>query len=463
MNKLNLFIYHVDIRSFDNTTLIKQIKNEKSSTPIIIFTPDEYDKTKNKYYSNSLNQFMVETINEYNKLNDNKIYCFMGDVISVLKNIHSEIKINSIGYNFEYTEEFKKLDNNIKKFSKESNIKIYSEEDMLLFNILDKETLNSNNNKVYLVFTPYYNNIINNLHVRKIDKFSKFNFIKFDKLKNLKYSFDDLDSLYIDNPKINVHGGRIAALNILNNLKQFDKYEESRNTLNYRTTMLSAYTNLNIISIREVYHKIVSIFGVNHGLIRELIFREFYCSMIYHFPNVLHKNFYPKYDNIKWVNNTKYFNAWKKSKTGYPCVDAAIRQLIITNYMHNRMRMLTASFLIKNLQIDWRKGEQFFAQNLVDYNQYSNWGGWTGIADCAPSSQSYFRVFSPEAHSRKYDKECIYIKQWLPELKDVPNEDIHSWEINYDKYLDKGIKYYPPIVDFKKTRDEFIKFYKKYM
>jgi deoxyribodipyrimidine photo-lyase len=126
------------------------------------------------------------------------------------------------------------------------------------------------------------------------------------------------------------------------------------------------------------------------------------------------------------------------------------------------MRMMTASFLIKNLQVDWRKGERFFAQNLEDYNIYNNWGGWTNIADCAPSSQSYFRVFSPEAHSKKYDKKCEYIKKWLPQLADVPNEDIHSWEKNHQKYLDQGVKYHAPIVSFAKTRDEFLKFYKKY-
>ena len=232
-----------------------------------------------------------------------------------------------------------------------------------------------------------------------------------------------------------------------------------RNMLTYKTTMLSAYINLNVISIREVYFAFIN----SSDLIRELIFREFYHTIIHYHPYVNHKNFYSKYDNIKWNNNITYFNAWKKGKTGYPIIDAAIQQLLTTGYMHNRMRMMVASFLIKNLQIDWRYGEKFFAQHLVDYNIYNNWGGWTNIADNAPSSQSYFRVFSPEAHSRKYDPNCEYIKFWLPVLKDISNKDIHMWEHNHVHHLENGLKYYKPIIDFNKSRDEFLKFYKKYM
>lgn len=464
MTKLNIFLHHRDLRYQDNTTMIKQLKEEGPITPVFIFDPIQIDPDKNKYFSNGLVEFMIETLKEYNdeiKAKDGELYYFYGISLDILENIHKKIGINSLGFNYEYSPFGIKRDNEIKKFAEQHNIKIYCEEDILLHDILTNKTLNPKNGKPYLVYTPYFNHVMS-LKVREVDSFKKFKFLKNTELKKNKYSFDKLDSLYESNKNLNVAGGRKAALKILKNLKEFDKYAENRDQLSYQTTMLSAYINFNVVSIRVIYETVVNTFNKNHGLIREFIFRDYYHTIVYNFPHVIGGNFYSKFDKIKWENNTKYFNAWCKGETGYPVVDAAMKQLTTANYMHGRLRMLTASFLIKNLQVDWRKGEKFFAQNLEDYNIYNNWGGWTNIADCAPSSQSYFRVFSPEAHSKKYDKKCEYIKKWLPELKDVPNEDIHSWEANHKKYLDQGIKYNAPIVDFKKSRDEFLKFYKKY-
>ena len=461
---LNIFIHHRDLRYNDNTTLIEQYKNEKNITPIFIFDPIQIDPNKNKYFSNGFVQFMIESLIEYDKLlkkKNGKLYYFYGITIDIIEYINKNIGINSIGFNYEYSVFGKKRDEEIKNFCLKNNIKVYCKEDILLYDIIDGQTLNPKNNKPFLVFTPYYKYLTTKLKVRQINKFTKFKFHKNEKLNNIKYSFDNLHSLYIKNENLNVNGGRLNALIILKKLKEFKDYKKMRDQLIYKTTYLSAYINLNVISIREVYYELIKV--KNYDIIRELIFREYYHTIIYYFPYVTKSNFYEKYDKIKWENDPKLFHAFCNGKTGYPIIDAAINQLLITNYMHGRCRMLVASFLIKNLKIDWRKGEQFFAQQLVDYNIYNNWGGWTNIADCAPSSQSYFRVFSPEAHSHKYDKNCEYIKKWLPQLKDVPNEDIHSWERNYKKYLDEGIKYYPPIVDFKKSRDEFLKFYKKYI
>jgi deoxyribodipyrimidine photo-lyase len=461
---LNIFIHHRDLRYNDNTTMINQFKNEKNITPIFIFDPIQIDSNINKYFSNGLVQFMIESLIEYDKLlkeKNGKLYYYYGSTIDVIEYINKHIGINSIGFNYEYSIFGKKRDEEIKKYCNLNNIKIYCKEDILLYDIIDGQTLNPNNNKPYLVFTPYYKYLTTKLKVREINKFTKYKFYKNDKLTKIKYSFNDLHSLYIKNEYLNVNGGRSKGLNILKKLKDYKDYKKMRDQLIYKTTYLSAYINLNVISIREVYYALLQV--KNHDIIRELIFREYYHTIIYYFPYVSKLNFYEKFDKIIWENDSKLFHAWCNGKTGYPIIDAGIMQLLTTNYLHNRLRMLEASFLIKNLKIDWRKGEQFFAQQLVDYNIYNNWGGWTNIADCAPSSQSYFRVFSPEAHSRKYDKNCEYIKKWLPQLKDVPNEDIHSWERNYKKYLNNGIKYYLPIVDFKKSRDEFLKFYKKYI
>lgn len=462
---MNLFLHHRDLRYHDNTTMIKQCKNENNITPLFIFDPIQINPKKNEYFSNNLVQFMIETLKEYNeelKDKNGELYFMYGSTLRILKHIHKKIGINSLGFNAEYSPFGLKRDEEIKIWCTKKNITVYCEEDIVLFNILDDLTLNPNNNKPFLVYTSFYNHLMK-LEPNEVNHFKNFEFKKNNELKALKYHFDDLDSLYTYNPHINVNGGRSNALKILKkiNMEKFKEYSLKRDQLTYNTTFLSAYINLNVVSIREVYEAIVNTFDKKHGLVRELIFRDFYLNIVYRFGYVISRNYYSWMDKIKWSENKKYFDAWAYGKTGFPIIDAGMNQLLKTGYMHNRMRMLSASFLIKNLKINYREGEKWFAKNLVDYNIYSNWGGWTNIADAAPSGQSYFRVFSPLAHSLKYDKECIYIKTWLPELKDLPNEDIHYWEINYKKY--KDIKYYPPIISFNDTRNEFISFYKKFM
>lgn len=462
---MNLFLHHRDLRYHDNTTMIEQQKNETNITPLFIFDPIQINPKKNEYFSNNLVQFMIESLKDYNeelKDKNGELYFMYGTTLTVLKYIHKKIGINSLGFNIEYSPFGLKRDEEIKIWCKKNNITVYCEEDIVLFNILGDLTLNPNNNKPFLVYTAFFNYLIK-LKPNEVDNFKDFEFKKNTELKALKYYFSDLDSLYTYNPDINVNGGRSNALKILKkiNMEKFKDYSLKRDQLTYNTTFLSAYINLNVVSIREVYEAIINTFNKKHGLVRELIFRDFYHNIVYRFGYVINRNYYSWMDTIKWSTNKKYFDAWAYGKTGFPIIDAGMMQLLKTGYMHNRMRMLSASFLIKNLKINYREGEKWFAKHLVDYNIYSNWGGWTNIADAAPSAQSYFRVFSPLAHSLKYDKECIYIKTWLPELKDVPNKDIHYWETNYKKYTD--IKYYPPIISFNDTRNEFIPFYKKFM
>jgi deoxyribodipyrimidine photo-lyase len=340
-------------------------------------------------------------------------------------------------------------DENIKKYCLKNNIKCYVKEDFLLHNILNNETLNPNNNKPYLVYTAFYNHLINKLKVSNVEPFNKFIFHKNDELKKIKYKFHDLHKLYIDNPNINVHGGRTNALKILKNIDDFKNYIKERDTLTYQTTQLSAYINTNVVSIREVYYAVANKFNKHHGIIRELIFRDFYYNALYRFPYITKTNFYPKYDNIKWDNDKKLFKLWCDGKTGYPIVDAGMKQLNTIGYMHNRMRMVVASFLIKNLLIDWRWGEKYFATKLIDYNISANNGGWSNISGSGISAQAWYRVFNPSRQNKMYDPNCEYIKKWIPELKDVLPKDI----INNN--LDG--KYYKQCINFEDSRDRYLK------
>jgi len=457
---MNIFIHHRDLRYIDNTTLIKQTKEEGKVTPIFIFPPEQINPLLNKYFSHNLVQFMIQSIEELSldyKKKNGELYTFKGKYIKILSRIHKDIGINSIGFNSDYSPYAIKRDSKIIKFCKKHNIKVYREEDMLLHDISTKNGLNKEE-EPYKVFTPFRNNLMK-YQVRKVNKFKKFLFHKDSKLKN-KFYFDKLDTLYKKNENVLVLGGRTWAKKRIRSLERYKVYNKCRDFMNYETTLLSASINFNVLSIREIYDKFVKKFGKKHGIINELYWRDFYYNILFHFPHVIKGSFKEKYDKIKWDNNPTHFNKWKEGKTGIPIVDACMRQMNTTGYMHNRGRMIVSSFLIKNLLIDWRKGEKYFANMLTDYNISANNGGWQWASGGGTDAQPYFRIFNPWTQAKKYDKDCEYIKKWIPELRYVDNKDILNWNTMYKKY---DINYPKPIVDHKKTRERALVIFKKYL
>tara|TARA_B110000908_G_scaffold170571_2_gene230556 strand:+ start:1931 stop:3349 length:1419 start_codon:yes stop_codon:yes gene_type:complete len=468
---INIFIFRRDLRLFDNTTLINMLKNNKSIIPIFIFTPEQIDIKKNKYFSNNSVQFMIESLKDLNKeikKCKSKLYFFKGDNIKVLSEINKKIKISSIGFNIDYSPYATKRDSLIKIFCDKNNIKLYTYEDYSLYPIIDNTTYNKSG-KPYTVFTPFKNNLIKNHVVRKPDKLKKFTLVKEAGLKEISYYFNikNLDTLYTYNSKINVTGGRNNGLKILKNLKKWDHYNNKRNCMDYKTTFLSAYLHFNVVSIRETYYKILNILGKDNLLINELHWRDFYMNISYNFPRVLKgmiskKNisFREAYDKIKWSKSKKKFKAWTNGKTGYPIVDACMNQLNTTGYMHNRGRMIVASFLTKHLMIDWRMGEKYFAQNLVDYDCHSNNGGWQWSSGSGTDAQPYFRIFNPWTQTKNFDPDCSYIKKWVPIFKDIDPKDIHKWEDNNIRKK-HNLKYPEPIVNHKEARELVLKTYKK--
>ena len=258
-----------------------------------------------------------------------------------------------------------------------------------------------------------------------------------------------------ENTDILVHGGRQEAIKQLRiAAKNIKHYAQTRDELSKPTSQLSAFIKFGNISVREVYYS----FKSNHPFIRQIYWRDFYAGILYSFPRVLGHALKPKYDKIKWHHNEKWFEAWKNGVTGIPIVDASQRQLLATGWTHNRGRMISSSILIKILLIDWRKGEQFYAQHLVDYDVASNNGGWQFSAGTGADSQPYFRYFNPYTQSKDHDKDCEYIKKWIPELKNVPSEDIHNWNDSWEKHKDCG--YPKPIVNYAEQREKSIKMYK---
>lgn len=445
-----LFIFRRDLRINDNTTLnhIKNTYSKSNILPIFIFNKNQIDEKINKYYSSNAVQFMFESLEELPFIN----YYHTSNEIDIIEKLHKKYNFSIISYNKDYTPYAKKRDNIIVEWANKNNIKIISEEDYTLHNMGE---ITKDDKKPYLKFTPFYKKAILKIP-RAIVNININNYIK----DINSYSFKEMEKLY--RPKNNdlllVNGGRKNALNIIKSLKsgKFNKYDEERDYPYLdRTTKLSAYIKFGCISIREVYFAL----PVRHGIIRELFWRDFYAIIGYYFPYVFEKSFILKYNNIKWNINNEYLDKWKNGLTGFPLIDAAMRQLNTCGWMHNRCRMIVASFLVKNLFINWRKGEEYFASKLVDYDPCSNNGGWQWCASTGTDSQPYFRIFSPSAQLKKYDKDCIFIKKWVPELRDIPNHIIINWE-NKNK---DNIKYPKPMVDIKSTSVLFIKRFKDFV
>jgi deoxyribodipyrimidine photo-lyase len=242
-----------------------------------------------------------------------------------------------------------------------------------------------------------------------------------------------------------VRGGRSQSFETLDNLHQFADYETEREyPAKSATTRLSAHNKFGTCSIREVYHSIVDQLGAEHQLIVELFWRDFYSHIAFFFPHVFRGSFHHKFDALAWDATTQKFDAWRTGRTGFPVVDAGMRELNATGFMHNRVRMIVASFLIKDLHIDWRWEERYFAQNLVDYDRAVNNGNWQWCASTGCDAQPYFRIFNPWLQQRRYDPHCTYIKSWVPELRDIAPAPLHSPE----KLNEAAIAGYPaPIVD----------------
>jgi len=471
---MNLFIFNRGLRVSDNTTLIHQMKQMGNITPIFIFTPEQIDKKKNEYFSNNSVQFMIESLCDLAddiKARGGKLYYFYGGILDVLSSISKSDKILSIGMNFDYTPYARQRSTLIQQFCSKNKIKFFEKEDYLLHPILSNQTKKKDGSP-YLMFTPFKLFCMATLKVSPVDTFNKFVF----KTANFKSKFikNNIESFYVPNSNININGGRTNGLKILKNINKFSKYEKERDYFTYSTTFLSAHNHYMTISIREEYWAIINALGKKSGIISELYWREFYTNIVYFFPyvlqgqlttllkkgftqkNLLEKGFTQKTTNISFKQkfekiklpafNKKWYDAWCEGKTGFPIVDAGMRQLNLTGFMHNRSRMITMSFLIKFMHIDWRYGEQYFATKLVDYDAMMNNSGVQWCAGCGTDAQPYFRYFNPWIQQKKYDSNCLYIKKYVQELKDIDPKIIHKW----DKIHDQNIKYPGPILDHSK-------------
>ena len=431
-----------DLRIVDNKTLEYVSSISSQIIPIFIFNPKQISSS-NDYKSNNCVQFMCECLDDLNKSLKNlssRLFFFHGNPQKIIEKLLNEYDtIEGIYFNKDYTPFATERENEIIKICKKYDKKCISLDDYLLTN--NPTFIKNKSGNSYVKFTPFYNEA---KKYKVIDVSSKKikNFLS--KTHKLKYEFfDDYHSFYKKNKNINITGGRTHALSILKKIKTFSDYNDERDYPSKNTTLLSAYLKFNVVSIREVYHYFKLKLPKNTKLITQLYWRDFYMIIMYNHPYVLEKSMNaPK---IKWTYNDNYFKKWTSGTTGFPLVDAGMRQLNKIGWMHNRVRMVVACFLVKIIGINWKKGEEYFAKTLVDYDPYNNNGGWQWVAGTGTDSQPYFRYLNPWSQSLKFDEECEYIKQWIPELTDVPSDDIQKW---YVKYVDYNETTYPkPMFD----------------
>ena len=462
-----LFIFRRDLRIIDNKGLSNAMKLYENIIPIFILTPEQI--INNEYRSDNAVQFMIDSIIDLNKelnKNNSKLHLFYGDNIKVITKIIKKLdstnkKLIRIAYNIDYTPYSIKRDKLINKLCVKHNLECIETEDYLLSNM---GNFNKDDGYPYLVFTPFKNNALK----YKIDSINKSKANNLIKSSNIDSISDTRKNLYtITKLKTNngnrLEGGRTNGLKMLNKIKNQSKYNKTRNTPSVNTTMLSSYIKFGCISIREVYWKIRDTLGIKNELVSQLFWREFYYYITYYFPRTLKgKNYNTKFDGIKWPYNKKYLERWKTGTTGYPIIDSGMRQLNETGFMHNRMRLITSNFLNRILGLDWRLGEKYYATKLTDYDPSVNNGNWQWIASTGVDTKPYGqRIFNPWTQSVKYDLECAYIKQWLPNLKNIPNKHIHQWyKYNVEYNLDE-IDYYEPIVEYKEQRQKSLIMYKK--
>lgn len=453
-----LFIFHRDFRIVDNVGLIKASKMVDTLYVCFIFTPEQVSSA-NDYKSNNSIQFMIESLQELENTINKKggnLMLFYENTTTAVKKVIDELDVGGVFFNKDYSPYALKRDKELFDLCEKKQIVCNDFEDYYLYE--PGQIITSGSGEAYKKYTPFYNTVVNiqpampsKIHINNFEKSHMESDITLEKMfaKLIPYK----------NKNILVRGGRKNGLYKLSMaVKKQKDYDETRDFFKEKTTHLSAYIKYGCVSIREVYHTFKKVFGKNHGLIRELIWREFFAHVLYAYPEVIGRSYQKKYRNLQWRNNVSEFNKWKTGKTGVPMVDACMRELNETGYMHNRGRMTVASFLIKTLLIDWRKGEKYFAQQLTDYDVASNNGNWQGISGTGVDMKPYFRDMNPWIQSAKFDKEAIYIKKWLPELEDVPSIDIHKWDEKFVNY--KHIKYPKPIVDYSAQKEEMLVMYK---
>ncbi len=348
------------------------------------------------------------------------LYLFNDRPEHVISRLWQDQAIEAVFVNRDYTPFSRQRDTDIEQHCFQRGIDFCSHGDLLLN---EPEDVLKNDGSPYQVFTAFYKRARQN-PVAMPRSLAEGIFAAAPP----GAANENLIGRYMQAHNNPLQGGRREALAILDKLPACRNYHEQRDfPALAATSHLSAYLKFGCCSIREAYYAVLLSLDSDHALLRQFYWRDFFTHIAFHYPHVFGHAFHRRFDAIRWENDEGRFLAWCSGKTGFPIVDAGMRELQQTGCMHNRVRMITASFLVKDLHIDWRWGERHFAQHLLDYDPCLNNGNWQWAASTGCDAQPYFRIFNPCLQQQKFDADCVYVKRWLPELRAFPPTIIHQW------------------------------------
>ena len=460
-----VYIFTRDLRLVDNTGLNHLARNKVKILPVFMFPSEQIDPKKNPYFSNNCVQFMCESLVELDctlRSLRSSLKMLRGSHAECLEKLKKAVNFGQVHITQDVTPYSSARSDQIRSWCDSHGISFHLHEDV---DLLPMGEGLRDRGEPYQVFSPYFKHVNAACKVRPVDtlRLGSAHFfsgqVKLPKAALL--STKDLTKMYEENRDLAVHGGRKEALKrlkIIDGLKDYGKKRDFP-ALDKSTTMLSAYIKFGCVSIREVYWKAVKKFSKVHDFVRELWFRSFYYHVAKYHPHMLQgRPFKLKYEGIKWRIDKEGLERWRNGTTGIPLCDAGMRNLVTTGHLHNRVRMVVASVLCKLLLIDWRVGERIMAMHLVDFDPVSNNSGWQDQASSGPNSSQYDRTMNSFRQSERFDPDAVYIKKWIPELRDVPAKSIHEWETAYKEY---DVGYPKPIVDVKKARMRAKEVYKK--
>ncbi len=435
----SLFIFRRDLRVHDNTALNEALRLSRQVLPCFIFDPRQIEP--HPYQSKPALQFMLQSIGDLQQQLQTvggKLALYHALPEQVVCSVFEQLHIQAVFINRDYTPFSRRRDDELADVCQKLGISLHTLPDALL---TEPEQAVKNNQTPYKVFTAFYNNA-RQFPVALPQALSSKNFLS----PASDFTIDQLGLLMAESKLNVIQGGRNHALAILDQLNAYSGYQHTRDfpALD-ATSKLSAHLKFGTCSVREVYYGITEQLGSEHPLLRQLYWRDFFTHIAYHFPQVFGRPFLEKFAHLHWDNNRDYFQAWSEGKTGFPIVDAGMRELNATGFMHNRLRMIVASFLVKDLHINWRWGERYFAQHLVDYDPCVNNGNWQWAASTGCDAQPYFRIFNPWLQQQKFDPDCQYIYHWIPELKLFSPKTIHQWDKKHS-----ACSYPAPIIDHSK-------------
>jgi deoxyribodipyrimidine photo-lyase len=427
---VTIFWFRRDLRLGDNRGLFEALNAGLPVVPLFIFDRNILDKLSDRSDTRvGFIQQEISALNEALKAVGSSMLVKHASPEQAWEEVLNEYEVKNVFANHDYEPYARSRDEQLATLFSQKGIAFHTFKDQVIF---EKDEVIKDDGKPYTVFTPYSRKWLHKLSNVGIKTYpSETLLTHFEQQKNRE--IPSLESMGFEPSSIRIPGKEYT--NVLAN------YGKNRDFPALpATSRIGIHLRFGTLSIRELVQKAQSV--ADKTWLMELIWREFYFMILWYFPHTTKQAFKPAYDGIEWRNNEQEFTAWCEGKTGYPIVDAGMRELNTTGFMHNRVRMIVASFLCKHLLIDWRWGEAYFAEKLLDYEQASNVGGWQWAAGCGNDAAPYFRVFNPTLQTQKFDAQLVYVKKWVPEFSDP---------FTYSK----------PIVDHAFARDRVLKVYKK--